>query len=97
MGESGALGNTQAYSTHSENPSANQISPSIATDETFGLAKLRGQRRQQARRHRIHPHFYTVPAMSHIGRKMPSASTSTMPPTEIMSIGSIAALRFSRS
>ncbi len=37
MGESGALGNTQAYSTHSENPSANQISPSIATDETFGL------------------------------------------------------------
>ena len=37
MGESGAFGNTQGYSTHSENPSANQISSSIATDETFEL------------------------------------------------------------
>ncbi len=41
MGESGALGNTQGYSTHSENPSTDQISSSIATDETFGLASTR--------------------------------------------------------
>ena len=40
MGASVALANTQGYSTHSENPSANQIlnRSYAATDETFGLA-----------------------------------------------------------
>ena len=42
MGESGARDNTQGYSTHSENPSSNQISSSIPTDETFGLATRPG-------------------------------------------------------
>ncbi len=43
MGESGALGNTQDFSTHSENPSANQILKRsyAVTDETFGLAVKR--------------------------------------------------------
>ena len=39
MGESGARGNTYCYSTHSENPSANQILDRsyAAPDKTVGL------------------------------------------------------------
>jgi len=39
MGESGALGNTHGYSTHSESPSGGQILDRSysATDETVGL------------------------------------------------------------
>jgi len=42
MGESGALGNTQFYSTHSENLPTNQIldRSHAATDKTSGLPLL---------------------------------------------------------
>ena len=38
--------------------------------------------------------FPTVATISHIGRKMPRARTSTMPPTQTMRMGSMAALMF---
>ncbi len=50
MGESGALGNRHRYSARQENPSANQISSSIATGAISGLeASFFGRKAQRCR------------------------------------------------
>ncbi len=55
MGASGALDNTQGYSTYSENPSANQISNRsyAAIDKTFELEFLRNGNHTEAASKRL--------------------------------------------